>query len=183
MSQPTSSPAKKLKSWLRIGKKTQGGQSGQSGQTGQTGQRGQGGDGSDDSNDPRSTPESSKRKRTGEVDPKTTHKRTRSSPDLPETPRTARMYTNNALSNINTDRISILYITPPREKIDRYQATGAQFEEWMANTNTAGPACPVIQSTLTLDTLIQGNPPQKPEFNNYKAVGSQLMYPLTNIAL
>lgn len=78
------------------------------------------------------------------------------------------MYTNNALSNINTDRISILYITPPREKIDRYQATGAQFEEWMANTNTAGPACPVIQSTLTLDTLIQGNPPQKPEFNVWR---------------
>ncbi|KAJ5592321.1 hypothetical protein N7537_009225 [Penicillium hordei] len=61
------------------------------------------------------------------------------------------------------------YRTPPKEKIDRYQATGAQFEDWMANTNSAGPACPVVQSRLTLAALVDCSPPERPEFDVWKS--------------
>ncbi|CAI7650101.1 unnamed protein product [Penicillium viridicatum] len=75
-------------------------------------------------------------------------------PIMPTSPRTARTFAGSISSNIssvlNPDRISILYGTPPKAKVDGYQTTGAQFEQWMANTGPAGPACPVTQSTHTL---------------------------------
>ncbi|OQD69676.1 hypothetical protein PENPOL_c002G10549 [Penicillium polonicum] len=146
MSQSTSSPAKRrLKKFL--GMKT---------------------DGGNDPQDPPSTTKSSNLKRTAStasIDSVIARKVARQSeaqksasnpktPIMPASPRSARMHAGHISSNIssiiNPDRISILYKTPPKEKVDRYQATGAQFQQWMANTDPAGPACPVVQSTQTL---------------------------------
>ncbi|KAJ5967957.1 hypothetical protein N7501_004205 [Penicillium viridicatum] len=158
MSQSTSSPAKrKLKRFL--GMKT---------------------DGGNDPQDPPSAPKSSNLKRTAStasVDSIIARKVARrrkaqesaSNPKTPimsTSPRTARTFAGNISSNVssvlNPDRISILYGTPPKEKVDGYQATGAQFEQWMANTGPAVPACPVTQSTHTLTAV-------RAEFNVVKS--------------
>ena len=130
-------------------------------------------DGGDDPKEPPSTPKASKRKRTSSVDLRLAKRLNRARErypnpdtlDLPESPRTMRMYASNASAFINPDKIHIVEKTPPRETVNRYQATGAQFEDWMANTNPTGPACPVVQSTLTLDDLVKGNPPRKAIFD------------------
>lgn len=132
----------KIKSWLGIGKTDSG----------------------DDPKEPPSTPKSPKRKRTTVDDPNITRKIARYS-DLTRSPRSMRTRASNAFAVMNPDRIHVLESTPPRETINRYQARGAQFEDWMANTNPTGPACPVAQSTLTLADLVEGNPPEKPEFD------------------
>lgn len=152
---PSPTVKQKVKGWLGIGKT----------------------DGGDDPKEPPSTPKSPKRKRTSSVDLRVSKRLARiretypnpNTPDLPESPRSVRMYAGKFSTIINPDKIHILDRTPPKEKIDRYQATGAQFEDWMANTNSAGPACPVVQSTLTLAALVEGNPPERPEFDVWKS--------------
>ncbi|KGO55401.1 hypothetical protein PEX2_031050 [Penicillium expansum] len=85
-------------------------------------------------------------------------------PNLTASPRSPGMYTGRLSSKLNPDKIHILDRTPKRAKINHYQATGAEFENWMANTNPAGPACPVRQSTLTLAALVEARPPNEPLF-------------------
>lgn len=152
MSESTPSPMKqKIKSLLGIGNT----------------------DGEDDPKEPPSTPKNPKRKRVSSGDQRIAKKLVLAQErypnpgtlDLPESPRNPRMFASNALAFVNPDKIHILGGTPARETVNHYQATETQFEDWMANTNPTGPACPVVQSTLTLDDLIKGNPPRKPEFD------------------
>lgn len=147
MSESTPSPMKqKIKGWLGIGTN----------------------DGGDDPKEPPSTPKSPKRKRVSSSDrylaKRLKHVRETypksDTRDLPESPRDMQMLASSFYSFINPDKLHMIERTPPRETVNRYQATGAQFEDWMANTNSTGPACPVVQSTLTLANLVGGNSPE-----------------------
>ncbi|KAJ6133554.1 hypothetical protein N7471_008769 [Penicillium samsonianum] len=158
MSQPPTSPLKKAANFvLRLGK------------------RARGGDGADDDNDEDLAPAA---KRSATMQSKGTSTRrsplpvtpSRNTPaperdpgaDLPKltaTPRNVGMWVGKFSANMNPDKITILDPTPERETIDQFQRTGAQFQAWMAKTNPDGPACPVSQSTLTIDDLIEPNHP------------------------
>ncbi|KAJ5800814.1 uncharacterized protein N7518_002882 [Penicillium psychrosexuale] len=90
-------------------------------------------------------------------------------PELPTSPGNISMYMGNISANINPDQIYILQPTPEKAQIDKYRTTGAQYEAWMANTNPAGPACPVTQSTLTIAALVEANPPDEPLFSVWES--------------
>ncbi|CAI7616205.1 unnamed protein product [Penicillium glandicola] len=90
-------------------------------------------------------------------------------PELPTTPRNFGSYIGRASTHMNPEKIHIMGGTPKKEEVNEYQATGAQFEEWMANTNPAGPVCPVAQSTLTMIDLLEAIKPNAPLFTVWES--------------